>query len=1122
MTPKTDLLEGIDTAERAGFRLHRLELRNWGTFNEKVWSFHAGGDTSLLTGDIGSGKSTVVDALTTLLVAPQKISYNKAAGAEARERTPRSYFLGYYKAERSDTGTGAKPVMLRTANSYSVLLAQFVNEGFGQCVTLAQVFFMRDREGQPSRLCIVADRPLTITEHFASVTEIAELRRRLRTLTKEVHDTFPPYQAAFRKRLGIQNEQALELFHQTVSMKSVGNLTDFVREHMLQPFPVEERIAGLIQHFDALTGAHEAVLKAKKQVSQLTPIVAECDQLDTETALAKADRACREALEPWFASLRVELLDAGIAEASKGLEKLAAEIQAGETEHDEMSDRRDSLKHDIARNGGDHIERLKEAIKGCGKEKADREKAATTYTAAASVAGVRVPTDASSFAETASDAASRRIEGDQRMATLRAQAIDGELQLRTFVNEQKQLAEEIQSLETRKSNIPASVMQIRDQLCHVLSIDEADLPFAGELMRVRPEEREWEGAIERVLHSFGISLLVPEEHYATVSQWVDRTHLGKRLVYHRIKGGKQPPVPVASPQSLVRKLELRHGTALADWVYDEVARHFNPICCDTIEEFRQQKEALSINGHLKRGGVRHIKDDQHRIDDRKRYVLGWTNEEKLAELKRNLEQVEGSAQRWAKTVALIQKDERQLGERLDALKRLLVFAAFEEIDWRSSERRLRDLAKQLEHAEGAASNLLRTLENSLKLLEEEMAAAATKLRKLQESHTRTDMMRIGFTKQLDAAKATVVGTSEADRALFPRLLQLQQESDRGPALSLENAETKERDLRAWLQKRIDAIDHRCTRLQQSIVKAMQDYRREWPVETKEADANVEAAGEYRRMLGSLRDDDLPRFEARFKHLLNENTIREVANFQSQLRRERQEIVERIDSINKSLREIEFNTGRFIRLDAVNASDVAVRDFQADLKACTENALHGEVTETYSEAKFLQVKKIIERFRGREGSTDVDLKWTREVTDVRNWFAFSVSERWEETDVEHEHYTDSGGKSGGQKEKLAYTVLAASLAYQFGLEWGETRSKSMRFVVIDEAFGRGSDESATYGLELFRKLNLQLLVVTPLQKIHVIEPFVANVGFVENTDGQSSRLSNLTIAQYREEKARRAG
>jgi uncharacterized protein YPO0396 len=99
--------------------------------------------------------------------------------------------------------------------------------------------------------------------------------------------------------------------------------------------------------------------------------------------------------------------------------------------------------------------------------------------------------------------------------------------------------------------------------------------------------------------------------------------------------------------------------------------------------------------------------------------------------------------------------------------------------------------------------------------------------------------------------------------------------------------------------------------------------------------------------------------------------------------------------------------------------------------------------------------------------------------------FSASERWREDGREHEHYTDSGGKSGGQKEKLAYTVLAASLAYQFGLEWGETRSRSFRFVLIDEAFGRGSDESTRYGLQLFQRLSLQLLIVTPLQKIHCV-------------------------------------
>jgi uncharacterized protein YPO0396 len=76
------------------------------------------------------------------------------------------------------------------------------------------------------------------------------------------------------------------------------------------------------------------------------------------------------------------------------------------------------------------------------------------------------------------------------------------------------------------------------------------------------------------------------------------------------------------------------------------------------------------------------------------------------------------------------------------------------------------------------------------------------------------------------------------------------------------------------------------------------------------------------------------------------------------------------------------------------------------------------------------------------------------------------------------------------------------------------------VVIDEAFGRGSDESAQYGLKLFQQLNLQLLIVTPLQKIHIIEPFVASVGFVHNEEGRASRLRNLSITEYHAEKEAR--
>jgi uncharacterized protein YPO0396 len=272
------------------------------------------------------------------------------------------------------------------------------------------------------------------------------------------------------------------------------------------------------------------------------------------------------------------------------------------------------------------------------------------------------------------------------------------------------------------------------------------------------------------------------------------------------------------------------------------------------------------------------------------------------------------------------------------------------------------------------------------------------------------------------------------------------------------------------------------------------------------------------LYGRLSRDDLPRFRSTFKTYLNKNTIMEVAQFQAQLNRQSNLIRERVDTINRSLVDVDYNRDRYIRLEPEPTPNTEIKDFKSDLRACTDNAVSPDPNDDqYSEQKFLQVKRIIERFRGREGQTDADQKWTKLVTDVRNWFTFSASERWRADDTEYERYADSAGKSGGQKEKLAYTILAASLAYQFKLEWGVAKSRTFRFAVIDEAFGRGSDESTRFALELFGKLGLQLLIVTPLQKIHVIEPHVSAVGFVDNPTSMDSRLRNLTIEEYHQQR-----
>jgi len=144
LMPRLDFL--ADDA-LSGFRLHRLEVFNWGTFDGRVWTLHPNGKNALLTGDIGSGKSTLVDAITTLLVPANRIAYNKAAGAGSKERTLRSYVLGHYKSERNEVTGTTKPVALRDHNNYSVIVGVFQNAGYGQTVRDNQPVFLSARNG---------------------------------------------------------------------------------------------------------------------------------------------------------------------------------------------------------------------------------------------------------------------------------------------------------------------------------------------------------------------------------------------------------------------------------------------------------------------------------------------------------------------------------------------------------------------------------------------------------------------------------------------------------------------------------------------------------------------------------------------------------------------------------------------------------------------------------------------------------------------------------------------------------------------------------------------------------------------------------------------------------------
>ena len=124
----------------AGYRLNYMEIYNWGTFNNQIYRIAPQGNNSLLTGANASGKSTLIDALLTLLIPFKKDRfYNQSSGNEKKgDRTEETYVLGNYGNIQAEGENSISSQRLRDKTTYSIILASFVNN-HDKTVTLFQV-----------------------------------------------------------------------------------------------------------------------------------------------------------------------------------------------------------------------------------------------------------------------------------------------------------------------------------------------------------------------------------------------------------------------------------------------------------------------------------------------------------------------------------------------------------------------------------------------------------------------------------------------------------------------------------------------------------------------------------------------------------------------------------------------------------------------------------------------------------------------------------------------------------------------------------------------------------------------------------------------------------------------
>jgi len=649
------------------------------------------------------------------------------------------------------------------------------------------------------------------------------------------------------------------------------------------------------------------------------------------------------------------------------------------------------------------------------------------------------------------------------------------------------IAVEAQSIRDNQVLIPVEFVNIRKAACEALGIAMDRLPFAGELMEVKSEFKEWTGAIERLLHNFGVSLLVPEPLYSQVAHYINSKHLNVRFVFQRVPATQQTPRQdiLNDAKRVPFRLNFKDHV-LVDWVKYEIARRFSHVCCKDVQHLNTVEYGLTQEG-LIREGTRHVKDDRFRVNDRAKYVLGWSTQSKLAALAEEIETAEKQMKEAQKKFSQADEQAKLYVNRLNAAAAILQITDFDQIDIKPEQELLGRLHSEQQKLESSSDRV--------KELKKQLSAAEKRIKEKGEHIEEVDNQMGAQTSSQKKNQERVKALKEQLRGVNIDMLKMQTdvaEFQEEKRLTFENAPQAESSTTRRIQERLDHLIDKIDQAKTPAVSEMTSFLREYPEETSDLKPDIAYGPEFVSLKVRIEKDELPQQKTRFAEFLNRNLIIDMASFSTRLDEHDRNIQSSIEEVNRSLKNIDFSAGTFIEITRKPTSSHEVNSFRSDLRNCLRGAINPE-KEDERITIFLNIRKLVCQF-------EKERDWTARVTDVRFWSEYGVRQVRVSDGRELNYFSGSSGRSGGQKSILAFMILASAFTTQYGLSGDQNDLNKFRLVVVDEVFSHTDEDNSIRALELFRKLDFQLIVVNPFDaKALLVQDYVDVFHLVSNSD-----------------------
>lgn len=1088
--PNTD---SVKEREEVRFLLKSLTVFNWGPFAgmQPPAQIHPNG--SAIIGATGSGKTTLVDALMTLLVARPRYNYASTGGHDTNDRSEISYVRGVKGAMDSDgegamrsgkTITGISAIYTDEIITYKLGAVMWLDSNSHAAADLKRIWFIiKNHEDDLTEILKIFDEG-----GKAAVKKYAKIHHHI-----ETYDSKKSYLAAIRRFFEV-GENAFDLLNRAAGLKQLTRIDQIFRELVLDNKPQFDRALKVAKSFDDLETIHQELLLAKKQVESLNPIEAENKKWQTLKSKLETFKLYRETIPQWFAEQSKILLEKKLKSNKKDLEIVAAQYTQNTGKEKHLSEQVKTLQTIYLEQGGGAIEGEKSNIQTQKQLLGLTENALATYHNICEGNQLHEISNQEQFSENILKIKELREGCQQRKEQLQQRQKELGAKNYHLVEKLNKIHDEIRAVQkSEKSNIPHRYQQFRELMAQELDLESDRLPYIAEMLEVKPEHSEWRGAIERAIGPERLRLLVPEDKFNLAKKWVNQRD--NQLHVRLLDISKCPPPREPFRDSYIHKINLEEGggyiTAL---MYTLVNRDRH--CADSIDSLGEKEHSMTVEGLMYDRAGKFEKMDQRPLS--KDWWTGFDNSYALQDLKDEKITLE-------QELSLPLKEEKRLTSEVSNIDnqlldlRQLENTNFESIDVFSIRKQLEESEQKLRQLQDPNSDLAKVHLQHEKAEEELLEVKKTLSEVTQQLGAAKDRIQKNEEELYEAEQS--IGSRMTDEIKNNFLKDLKPPTD----LKLRTIKQTQSETAKCLNDKLDKCEEDNRNTTNRLKSLMERAKQVDSGALLETGTDLLDIEEYVERLNFLRKEDLPKRQKSFLDYLNQSSEQGVTQLLQKIKNEVLQIQDRLEQLNATLGKVEYKKGKFLMLESSEISSDTLREVKRAEQKIIASRLQSDDT---GELRYIALRELVDIIR--KAANNKTTLASKSLLDPRHRLEFYVVEVDRETQRRSGKLEGSQSASGGEKEQMASYILTASLSYALCPK-GALLPKYAT-IVLDEAFSKSSPSAASKIIQALREFGLHPLFVTPNKEIGLLKANTSSAILVHQ-----ATISSLTWRELEEKR-----